>query len=155
MNSHFLQGFTDELVKTGGVPMVGKIRQGATLLGQKVRSMTNSVVKRARGIRAESKGGEGLKTVTKPKGIRPVKTAADLLAGVKLADDADGDGDGDEGGSDEVLRAIMREAEARINDESNEQGYNDQQADGADDPSYGAGQGMPKKKPAKPKHPMI
>ncbi len=146
MNSHFLEGFTDELVKTGGLPVVGKIRAGATMLGQKVRSIASSVAKRARGIQAETRGGNGLKGVATIKSMKAPGMPKKAAFVIKLADEADGDGDGGKGDdandAGDILKSIIEEAEARLNNPGNEQGYNEQQSDGANDPSYGAGQGM-------------
>lgn len=118
MNSIFLRGFTAELVKTAAI--------GETMLGQKVKGMVSNIAKRSSGIRARSKGGAGLKGVTKKL--------------TKKAEEGDGAGD-DSTQAGDVLRTILEEAQARFNDASNSQGYNDQTGDSADDPSYGAGTG--------------
>lgn len=64
--NHFLNGFVDELVKEGasGHPLFTSIKKGGTALGQKVKHMASAVMKRAKGVRAQSKGGAGLKGVT-------------------------------------------------------------------------------------------
>lgn len=93
-----------------------KTSAAETMLGQKVKNAVGKIAKRSAGIRSQTKGGSGLKGV------------------VKAAED-------DTGAAGDVLRTIMEEAQARINDEGNEQGYNDQLGSGANDDSYGAGTG--------------
>lgn len=115
----FLHGFTEELVKEGAIgshPLIQSIKRGGTALGQKVKGMASAAVRRARGIRAKTKGGAGLKKVTKPATIK--KTAAFIKFGEMGDDDEPSSGGiADALGGDnanDVLKAIIEEAQARM-----------------------------------------
>lgn len=143
----FLRGFAAELIKSAGHPLIASVDRTGTMLGQKVKGMATRVTKRARGIQASSKGGSGLKGVV-------------AKAIMKKAEEGD-----DAGQAGDVLKALLEEANARMNDRENEQGYNEQAGSGADDPSYGAGQGpgpggaaarsSPRPMPSKPLPPQV
>lgn len=127
----FMNAFTDEVLKTAAAAPMAKLKTGATMLGQKVKAMASKVSKRAKGLRAQTKGGSGMKN---------------LVAGKRMAKRAaEGDDGGDESAQD-LLTSIMNAAQERINDDDNSQGYNEQQDGGSDDLSYGAGTGLPKTK---------
>lgn len=141
MENAFLSGFADELVKEGAHPLLQSVQRGGTMLGQKVKSMAKRVVKRGRGLMARTKGGTGLKGVAKIKAPKIPKMKK--KSSVKLAQDGEnGEGDSAEDAG-AILRAILEEAQART-----QQGYQDEETMGVNEPSYGHGGGMkPKKKP--------
>jgi hypothetical protein len=154
MHSQFLVGFTNELVKTGAPSLKGmstKVKAGGTMLGQKVKSMTSKVMKRSKGIRATTKGGTGLKGV-----VSKLKKRASVqsVAMPKLAEDDDsGDSGDDSGDAGDILRAIIEEAQARLEDQP---GVDQMGATGgADDASYGTGTGKPTGAKPKAKRPPI
>lgn len=136
--NHFLNGFVDELVKEGasGHPLFTSIKKGGTALGQKVKHMASAVMKRAKGVRAQSKGGAGLKGVTSK-----FKKRASLVSFGKIAEGDEEPGtestSGDE--ANDVLKAIIEEAQARL---SGDQAYDDQATPASSDDMFGHGRGL-------------
>lgn len=119
----FMSGFVDELVKTAAIgPMAAKVKAGATMLGKSVKNIAAKAAKRVRmkGVVIRGKKGIGKKAALR-----------------KIAE-----GDMSDESAQDMLSAIMEEAQARFNNDENEQGYNEQMGGGADDISYGAGRGI-------------
>ena len=61
MNSHFLNGFVDELTKEAAHPLFTSVKKGGTLLGRKVKGMMSRAVNKGKvkKYRNKSKHGTG------------------------------------------------------------------------------------------------
>lgn len=157
MQSYFLTGFTNELVKEGAHPLIKTVQRGGSMLGQKVKSMVGKVIKRGKKLRATTKGGNGLKGVLKMK--KKASYEDENGEGGIVSDSSDA---GDSADAGEILRAILEEAQARVGDGG---GYTDETE--SNEPSYGSGKGLrgkpinkpvskkPKPTSGKAKNPMI